>query len=313
MTTTRLALAGAICRIFPPIVAQPIRNYIFPIKMAREQKRPFSKKTITGSYFSGNTLDYHGYRVAVHGFFEWRNVIIANFFLKNTTGDIIEIGANIGTETISYCDILKKKGNVHAFEPLPQNLSHLEAIRKNAKNLILYPNAISDREQVVQFQVPPSMDSGTGKIITADTAGKDDVLTDVLSAPLDNFLDQFRDVKFMSIDTEGHEPFVLAGSVKTIATHQPAIVIEVSPKLLKKYASASNKDIFDFFTHNGYACYKIDSFSLPEIDAAALSDTSSHNWLCIPQQSKGVIKALSRVLFLRAIVPWYLLKKIPGN
>mgnify|MGYP001460480885 CR=1 FL=1 len=34
---------------------------------------------------------------------------------------IIEVGANIGTETVYYSDIVGSHGNVYAFEPFPPN------------------------------------------------------------------------------------------------------------------------------------------------------------------------------------------------
>ncbi len=83
MSTQRFALARLICKLFPPILAQSIRNKIFPLQLGQIQSVEFTRKTITGSYFTGNTNDYHAYRVSVNGYFEWRNVVIANFFLKN--------------------------------------------------------------------------------------------------------------------------------------------------------------------------------------------------------------------------------------
>lgn len=153
----QLRLTRIICSFFPPIISQKIRSFLFPRKLAIDLKITFSKKSITGSVFTGNTLDFHSYPFSIHGFFDWRNVIIANsFFEKNSGGDIIEIGANIGTETLSFCDILKKgKGTVHAFEPLPENIKALDLLDNKFNNLKLYKYAISSEEKIVNFQSPP--------------------------------------------------------------------------------------------------------------------------------------------------------------
>lgn len=306
----QLKMARAICSIFPPVIAQQLRNYIFPIRLARKIQLDFSKKSITGSVFRGNTADYHSYRFAINGYFEWRNIIMADYFLENKSGDIIEIGANVGTETISYCDVTKKKGTVHAFEPLPQNIEDLKILKNGIPNFKLYHHAISDKEMTVSFKKPPITSSGTGKIVLDDHLAADHELMKVAAAPLDKFIDSFQAVRFMSIDTEGHEPFVLAGSIKTIEKFRPAIVIEVSPNLLKKYANSSNRDIFDFFTARDYVCLKVNTFSLSDVNDHDINDTKANNWLCVPRESAAIKTDLSRRLWMRTVIPWYLLKSL---
>ncbi len=304
----RLKTARIVCSLFPPVLSQQLRNRIFPLHEGVKMNMDFDMRSITGSIFSGNTLDYHSYRFAVHGFFEWRNIVIARFFTSGKPGDIIEIGANVGTETLSYCDLLKGKGTVHAFEPLPDNIRLLDRMKKRLPNLRIYHNAISDREMDVAFQIPPKTASGMGKIVLGANSA-DENITSVKAVPLDNFSD-FTNVRFMSIDTEGHEPFVLAGSRKVIEKHQPAIVIEVSPKLLHRFADATIADIHNYFIGLDYSCFKIKTFALAEISDADLQDQVSHNWLCIPYKMKPQIPKLSRGLFIRMVVPWYLLPKL---
>src|SRR5690606_17540302 len=184
---------------------------------------------------------------------------IARFFTsRHALADIVEVGANVGTETVSYCDLVKGKGFVHAFEPLPSNIDELQAKFTEQQQLKLYHNAISDREMTVKFQIPAKESSGTGKIVSGNTPSEHGYL-DVSALPLDHFIDALGPVRFISIDTEGHEPFVLHGSVETLKKFRPAVVVEVSPKLLKRYANATNKDIFDFFEALDYACFAIRS------------------------------------------------------
>ncbi len=305
----RMKLARAVCKIFPPAIAQKVRNYIFPLNDGIKLNQDFTCRSVTGSTYSGNTLDYHSYRFAIHGYFEWRNVVIANFLSKTTKGDIVEIGANVGTETVAFCDILKEKGTVHAFEPLPSNIADLEKIKAKQPNLRLYHNAVSNVEAVLRFLKPPETSSGTGKVILEDNGSEETINVD--AAPLDSFPDQFNNIILMAIDTEGHEPFVLEGARATFQKHRPAVIIEVSPKLLIKYASASIDDIYSFFKSIDYTCYNIEKFGLKEIGDQELTAKSSNNWFCIPSDTSKIIKPLSAELFKRAICPWYLLPKIP--
>src|SRR5690554_2477934 len=155
----KIKLYQVICGVFPPILSQSIRDKIFPLKKARALALEFSKTSITGSKFYGNTADDHSYRFAIHGFFDWRNIIIANRYVKRYGGDIIEIGANVGTETVSYCDLVTLTGKVHAFEPLPNNIQTLNKLSEQLENLIIYPKAISNTQATVKFLIPPPHES----------------------------------------------------------------------------------------------------------------------------------------------------------
>ena len=302
-----------ICALFPPIISQSVRNKIFPLEKARKLKLDFSKASITGSTFHGNTSDDHSYRFAIHGFFDWRNIIITHSYLKQFKGDIIEVGANVGTETISYCDLVFPKGRVYAFEPLPDNILSLNKLALNIKNLIIYPKAISNEKAIMHFQLPPKHESGVGKIVNIENNNDLKNTIEIDTLPLDSFFDIFENVGLIAIDTEGHEPFVLEGSRKIISKFRPAVIIEVSPKLLKKYAGSSSANIFKFFKDKDYVCLKIDSFTLTEVEEDDFNSSRTQNWLCIPSEKNYVIRSIKRDLFLRAIVPWYFLKSIKSS
>lgn len=305
-----LKLYQFICGLFPPVLSQAIRERIFPLKKARRLKLDFSKTSITGSMFYGNTSDDHSYRFSVHGFYDWRNIIIAHSYIKKYKGDIIEVGANVGTETISFCDLASPKWKVHAFEPLPGNISSLNELAQNMGNLTVYPKAISNETAIMHFQIPPKHESGIGKIVNIDDKEASNNIFKVETVPLDSYLDIFEDVCLISIDTEGHEPYVLEGAKKVINKFRPAIIIEVSPKLLKKYATSSPEKILQFFIDRDYLCFTIDRFGLSELEETGMHSNKSQNWFCIPREKKQIIKCVKQDLLLRSIVPWYFLKSI---
>jgi len=306
----RLKCAQIICPVFPPLISQSVRNLIFPRKLAIQMAVDFTKKSVTGSCFKGNTLDFHEYPFSVHGFFDWRNIILAHFFLKNTKGDIIEIGANVGTETIGYSDILYHKGNLHAFEPLPMNVDSLQRLVNKKENIKIYPCAISNTKGNAKFLVPPNTLSGIGTIVSQNILKPELESIIVQTARLDDYIDEFKTVRFISIDTEGHEPYVLEGSLKTIARFRPAIVLEVSPKLLRKASDKTIEDIYSFFNQCHYICYRISRFSVNKININDLQVSVSSNWLCLPKESHLKIKAINRVLLKRTVIPWYILPSL---
>jgi FkbM family methyltransferase len=306
-----IKLAQVLTKVLPPLLSQRIRNYIYPIEVARNQNKTLNKKSITGSCLKIDTRDYHGYRFFIHGFYDWRNVIIANSISKYRKGDIIEIGANIGTETVSFCDIVNSNGNVHAFEPLPNNIAKLKALRQTQNNLIIYELALSDKEDDVTFLIPPETSSGTGKIIKQIENSKN--VLSIKTKPLDNFISKFKDVNFISIDTEGHEPFVLNGSKRTLKEHNPSVVIEVSPKLLKKYSNSTPKNIFQYFRDLDYEVFKVNKLSISKVKEKDLLGQTAINWLCIPKNELKIIKQVKIDLVLRSILPWFILKTLPNT
>ena len=65
------------------------------------------------------------YPFAVHGYFyctAW-GITLAIFAPGDT---IVEVGANVGTETIGFSDIVGRSGRVIAFEPVPANIAVFE-------------------------------------------------------------------------------------------------------------------------------------------------------------------------------------------
>lgn len=309
----KLKMYQIICGFFPPIVSQFMRSKIFPIKEARQLKLNFSKTSITGSIFTGNTSDDHSYRFAIHGFFDWRNIIIANVITRKYEGDIIEVGANVGTETISYCDLVSPKWKVHAFEPLPENIQSLKRLSQSVKNLKVYKLAISNKIASMRFQIPPAHESGIGKIIIPHNDWEQLNTIEVKTLPLDSYLNILKKVSLISIDTEGHEPFVLEGAKEVLAKFRPTVIIEINSKLLKKYAASSPDKVLQFFTDRDYLCLAINRLTMSALFGGALHLTKSQNWLCIPKEKQRIINSVKRDLFIRAIVPWYLLKSIKNE
>jgi hypothetical protein len=115
----RMALAQRICRPLPPVVAQRLRELIYPWEVASRHNYQFVAAGQSGSLLKSSTAEYCGYRFGVNGYFEWRILAIARALCSR--GDtILEIGANIGTETVGYADIVGPEGKVYTFSRYPR-------------------------------------------------------------------------------------------------------------------------------------------------------------------------------------------------
>lgn len=146
MKPVRLAIAQRVCRNLPPLFAQRLRSVIYPFEQASRDDYEFIVRAQTGSIFKNTTSDYHAYPFSVHGYSDWRNWAIA-LALCSPGDTIVEVGANVGTETIGFADIVGSLGKVYAFEPLPSNLIALEDIMRlnQLQNVTILPSLWSRR------------------------------------------------------------------------------------------------------------------------------------------------------------------------
>ena len=277
----RLFIIRAICSLFPPIVSQSVRDFLISIKTGESMNLPFKRRSFTGSVFFGNTSDFHAFKFMIHGYFDWRNVILARSILKFKKGDIIEVGANIGTETIGFADV-NTHGNVIAFEPLPVNFEILETIKEKNQldNLKLYPNLVSEKEGEAHFNIPPKTSSGAGHIAKEDTLN-----TSVFKVvTLDGILKNHTNIALIVADVEGYESQVLKGASSIISQSSPFLVLEVNERFLKERAEISLLDFYNQICDDDYSCFYINRFGLKKVDASNFESKKNKNWLCIPNK-----------------------------
>jgi FkbM family methyltransferase len=291
----RYRLALLICGVLPPIVSQKVRNFLISIEEAEKLNFSFRKRIFTGSYFEGNTSDFHAFKLSVHGYFDWRNVILARESLKKNPGIVVEGGANIGTETISYCDVAKKMNTyVVAFEPVPSNIDlilHNQRLNK-IDNLELYTCLVAEKKGKAFFNFPSGNNSGSGYIeknVNNRGAQEYDVVT--LDETIKN-----RVVSFISVDVEGFEYQVLRGAKNILYNCRPLLVVEVNQKLLKERGESSVEQVYNFLKTLNYKCYYINSFNLKEVEIDYILNKKNKNWLCVPANKGFDVSRLNRSL-----------------
>ena len=294
-----------IVKIFPPLMACYLRELVYPYKRAKGDDVFYSRRSITGSLFTGSTKEFHSYWFGIHGFFDWRNIVIAktvhNF---NPNSEIIEVGANIGTETIGFADIVGKNGTVHAFEPLPVNQEEILKIKANNLhlNINFYPVGLSDRNATVDFLVPPVNYSGIGRVVDNDSNSEAEIIKINLHK-LDDYHSHFKNISAIFIDVEGHELYVLNGAKETIIKHKPIVVLEVSDSLLAEN-SLSSLDIFDFFKKHNYLCFNIGRFLLKRVTEKNINNFRNHsNWVCLPASVPDLIFHIKKKLYKHIFIP----------
>ncbi|MBD5654858.1 MAG: FkbM family methyltransferase [Candidatus Eremiobacteraeota bacterium] len=274
----RLTFAQRLCRALPPILSYRLATRVFLRKRPPAGKR-FVTTTITGGLFSFHSGDLLADQVRMCGFWDWRAQAIATVFCE--AGDtIVEIGANTGTETVGFAQIVGPKGKVFAFEPLADIA---DALRYNARingfdQIETIEAAVTDFNGTVSLQ-PGSSSTNSGQAYVGKSTDENGI--EVPAVALDALEESIGCAKLITIDVEGHEVAVLRGAQHYIARYRPTIVVEAVANQLER-AGSNLRELADQLTAMGYTVFQINRIS---VTRPKLNDAGEHyhlNWLCIP-------------------------------
>ena len=181
---------------------------------------------------------------------DWFTLEILQSFISS--GNIIDIGANIGTHTIFYEKLASFSGSsVYAFEA---NSTSFQCLAHNCKKAIKIPIALGDSASLLNLH--PNKNLGSVYVSRDELKIENRILDhyarERLVVPcerLDSFL--IDNVSYIKIDVEGFEEYVLAGAQKTIMKSRPMIWIEISPGHLSR-ANSSVENLLRQFENMRY-------------------------------------------------------------
>ena len=205
---------------------------------------------------------------------------------------IIEVGANVGTETVCFADIVGPHGQVFALEPDEENYRALvRMVELNGfSNVHVVRCAAGDREGTVQFE--PTPDRGMSGLGFVREEGSSSGLA-VEVRRLDWWYERgLTKVDAVFIDVEGYEPAVLRGATGLLLTSRPVMVLEASPPLLERSGS-SLKDLSQQLSQLRYQCFTIGRFGL---EACNLRTRRAENWLCLPVEKAKLAEKVQLTL-----------------
>lgn len=145
----------------------------------------------------------------------------------------VDIGANIGYFTLLAASIVGENGQVHAFEPIPENGDFLElSLAENQfRNVILYRNAVAEKQQTIKF-TGGGADSNGRIINNTETHLTHYPLPTVEAITLDETLTNLTRLDLIKMDIEGAEPRAFAGMKNLINQFHPIILTEFSPQFI---------------------------------------------------------------------------------
>ena len=144
--------------------------------------------------------------------------IMAKYYVAGT--DILDIGANIGLNSLRADQINKITGTCHLFEP-QSDVFLLLNLNTQSLNRKLYNMALSDNYSIISY-AQDTNNIGATRIKNNNTTN--DKIS-VLSCNLDS-LKFDNKISLIKMDIEENEIKVLNGALSTIKQHMPTIIIE---------------------------------------------------------------------------------------
>lgn len=234
---------------------------------------------LQGPRFSGNNVYYQGNN---------SRLIRA---IYPTARRIIDVGANVGNNTIAYAEWADV---VESFEPTPTTLKLLKANIDIAKqsnlhgtywegtdvsghlirnptaqsgwfywkgipqsmnlrgNITIHEVALTNRNTgSIQIQDHPEHGGHNFTVYDSSQIRKQNHLVDVPCRTIDSY--NFDVVDAIKIDVEGSELFVIEGAKDTITRCRPSVQVEIVPKQCNNYGYEPQA-LYDFFKDLDYVC-----------------------------------------------------------
>ena len=163
------------------------------------------------------------------GYFEEHLINVAEEYLRNVPGNVVDVGANIGAICIELATRFRDI-EFYAFEPLNLAFSELQTniALNNYTNIKAYNVALSDCDEILTGENPsPGHSFGHVALKHDINVLRDSVPSEFAEYPattLDSF--QFENISVLKIDVEGMEIYVLKGAIDTIKRCRPLIIFE---------------------------------------------------------------------------------------
>lgn len=235
---------------------------------------------------------YIGTSLANYGEFSELEVDLFKQICKK--GDtVIDVGANIGTHTQVFSNLVGEQGKVLSFEPqriVFQTLNANMALN-SITNVFTYQNALGEQEKILyipNINYEKHMNFG-GFNIDQFKEGEP-----VKQIKLDNFVTELKNLKLIKIDVEGMECGVIKGSKEVIEKFKPILYVENDRR-------ENSKDLIELIQSLDYRLY----WHLPKLynknnffnnKTNLFGNLLSINMLCIHKSSNIHIKDMLEIV-----------------
>ena len=173
-----------------------------------------------------------GWHVLYFGVYDYENERLLKSLLR-PGGVVLDVGANVGWDTLTMASLVGPSGRVVAFEPNPNVRDRLEEniARNSLAHVTVLPLALADRSGSVHIHTPKATDVGAGDGHIASKVSATDSSSDtveVKSETLDHLWPELRldRLDLIMVDAEGWDWNVLKGAEATLAKYRPHVLFE---------------------------------------------------------------------------------------
>ena len=179
------------------------------------------------------------------------------------SGNILDIGANIGYTSIVFSQAIDNGFKVYAFEPEQNNFISLTKVIKSQQKIdkiVPIQAAVGQAQGEIELWYNKDHHADH-RILTSQYKNTGVDLLKVSTVPMwsiDKFVELKIDnapIKFIKIDVQGYELAVCLGMEQTLNTHYDlVIVVEYSPHSMLELGFIP-EDLLQFFQKKGYLMY----------------------------------------------------------
>jgi FkbM family methyltransferase len=193
----------------------------------------------------------------------------------------LDIGGNIGLQTLRMSQCAGKTGQVTAFEPLGylrEKFSRNMALNR-AENVSLLPYALSDEEGEAEFTIDKGVwNQGTFSLNKNGGGGDKEQVTIKIADELAE-VKKLEALHLVKIDVEGFELHVLRGLKQTLQKHRPRIIFEYDENYWQK-TGQHIAECFLLLQGMNYTLYQVTAVGCTLLTEA--SQAEGGNLFCIP-------------------------------
>ena len=264
------------------LLGEKNRRMISKVLMKYRRSPPAHVSNIFGFDLYQNNLDIINYAkwsgkniVDIKDDPDGRVIKLINESVKD--GDIVlDIGANIGLMTLVLGKKVGKFGKVYSFEPGP--ISHSLLARNVYANIdktgeiVFFKQAMTDVDGPVELFINRSGESdnqvhrGVDEYIYINEKSRKKVIVDGIT--LDSFAATFQSLKvrFIKMDTQGHEYYIFLGGKKFLKSAREIIIhVEYAP-YLKAWENFSQDDFYDLIKELDFEIFDTSNMQYGKVD-----------------------------------------------
>ena len=182
---------------------------------------------------------------------------------------VVDVGANIGYNTLYAAHCVGPKGRVYAVEPAQDNLAVLyqNVFANRLANVVVLPYAAGSRAEVKRFFLRGEVSAVNSLYQDSFYAPVTDTV-DVQLMPLDDLVPGKPDL--VKIDVEGAELAVLAGMARLLTEPDLRLIVEWHP-LLQQSAGYAPDALPRYLLQRGFALHAVSHTHVAPPAAAHLS------------------------------------------